>query len=539
MVALYTIAPAQPADVTVAFGPLSRPDRFHTWTRRAQGDRRPLSIFVYGMLPQTSYRMQATLRYADGTVVQDIGHTFTTGPLPARFRSWRLVPHPVPGRTVEPGLDLFDSSTGLLSQAVLATNDGRILWTFEMPDRLSHTMVMRLYWFNALRARIAGWFGWHLYRGPIHDRLGALAQRDAATPAMRALLKPSEMEFLYPIRALPDGNFLLLYGLSSQLLLDGPPPPETFSVLREINPAGQTVRQITIAQLNRRLRAAGYANMHLQTFHHDVAVLPDGHWIVIANQFRPGSDPGPGQTDVFGDDLIDLDPRLNPVWVWSSFQHLDINRHPYWFPDWTHANAVLYSASDGDLLLSLRHQNWIVKIDYRNGRGSGRVLWRLGPGGDFKLVGGHGPQDWQYAQHEPSFLGPATSSAFDLTMMDNGNRRILANGAPCTTGGAHPTCYTTVPVFQVNQKNMTVRVIARRIFPPSMFSAWGGGSVPLPNGNLLVTLSSEGPQHTDSEIFQLSGPPGLDTVWKMDIPGTNVYRTQWLPSPYPGVRWQP
>ena len=81
------------------------------------------------------------------------------------------------------------------------------------------------------------------------------------------------------------------------------------------------------------------------------------------------------------------------------------------FPDWTHSNAVLYSASDGDLVLSMRHQNWILKIDYNNGQGAGDIVWHLGEGGDFTLQNGNDPVDWFYAQHKPSFVTPNTFAA--------------------------------------------------------------------------------------------------------------------------------
>ena len=41
--------------------------------------------------------------------------------------------------------------------------------------------------------------------------------------------------------------------------------------------------------------------------------------------------------------------------------------------------------ADGNLLYSARHQDWLIKIDYANGAGSGRVIWRLGKDGDFTM----------------------------------------------------------------------------------------------------------------------------------------------------------
>jgi len=93
------------------------------------------------------------------------------------------------------------------------------------------------------------------------------------------------------------------------------------------------------------------------------------------------------------------------VWTWDAFDHLDPHRtallnetcrYPagvacaafYLSPvakDWLHGNS-LQLTPDGNILYSIRHQDWVVKIDYENGRGSGNILWRLGNQGDFQIV---------------------------------------------------------------------------------------------------------------------------------------------------------
>jgi arylsulfate sulfotransferase len=137
--------------------------------------------------------------------------------------------------------------------------------------------------------------------------------------------------------------------------------------VREFDLAGNTVKQITMAQLNAALAAANY-NFTLLLFSHDINVLPNGHWLVLANTFKSVALTGQTTpTQVLGDVIVDLDTNLKPVWVWNEFDHLDVNRHPWMFPDWTHTNAVIYSPDDGNLIVSMRHQNWIVKVDYYNG----------------------------------------------------------------------------------------------------------------------------------------------------------------------------
>jgi len=76
--------------------------------------------------------------------------------------------------------------------------------------------------------------------------------------------------------------------------------------------------------------------------------------------------------------------------------------------------------SDGSLLVSLRNQDWIVKIDYGNNSGTGNVVWRLGLQGDFSVVS-NDPLPWFSHQHDIEFDG----TTFEL--YDNGNTRITQN----------------------------------------------------------------------------------------------------------------
>jgi len=190
--------------------------------------------------------------------------------------------------------------------------------------------------------------------------------------------------------------------------LSGPLPAGTINELREVDLAGDTVREISINDLNSELAAASCAecNVTLDTFHHDVEPLPNGHWLSLANTTTvlsststPPLTNGPATT-VLGDVIVDLDQNMQPVWTWNEFNHLDPNRQPLNFPEWTHTNAIIYSKGDGNILVSIRNQNWIVKVNYANGAGNGSISWHLGEGGDF-IEGGTDPTDWEYAQHGP------------------------------------------------------------------------------------------------------------------------------------------
>ena len=268
-------------------------------------------------------------------------------------------------------------------------------------------------------------------------------------------------------------------------------------------------------------------------------MLPNGHWIVIANtiQSETGLTGEPSPMNVVGDVIIDLNTDLKPVWVWNEFGHLDLNRHPMQFPDWTHTNAVLYSPSDGNLVVSIRHQNWIIKINYDNGQGNGDILWKLGYQGDFTLQSGSSPTDWFYAQHDPSFIGASSAGNFDITMMDNGDDRIDASGNVC--GSSSFPCYTTVPIFNVNTSNMTATLLFQYRVPTADYNEWGGNAEELANRDLEFDLCAEltasgAYASTIEEITPTSTP---QTVWIMQETGDNLYRAKRIPSLYPGVQW--
>jgi len=247
-----------------------------------------------------------------------------------------------------------------------------------------------------------------------------------------------------------------------------------------------------------------------------------------------------GTTSVQGDVLVDVDQNLNPDWVWDAFDHLDVHRHPMNFPDWTHSNDMLYSADDHNLLLSIRHQNWIIKIDFDDGEGSGNVLWRLGYQGDFKLLDSNGepdnnPADWFYAQHGMYYFTPNTTGIFKLGLMDNGNDRTFSTGQvickPGVAGSAQ--CYSTVPVLELNEDDMTATMLLHYRPPASFYNYFGGNVALLKNGDIEADFCGA----ASGSIVQELNPSGSGVVWQGTTAGANQFRVDRLPSLYPGVQW--
>jgi arylsulfate sulfotransferase len=464
-VALYSISPGAPGNVSVQFG-LDTNYGLTTWTQPApQGDG-PVILFVAGMKANSSYHLRGVVQFSDGTQFLDADQTFTTGSL-SSAQMPTITATTTAGMTPQSGVELLDLltfSTTSSSPLVVTDLSGNVLWSYN-----------------------------------------------------------SGLFLANPFKLLPNGHFLINYSTGD---VDG-----GNSVLQEVDLAGTLIWQMKAADLNAALAAATCAGCNITVVgtHHDFVLLPNGHLILIASTQQNISG-----TTVTGDVVIDLDPSHHPVWLWNEFDHLDVNRQPMGFPDWTHTNAVIYSADDGNLIISIRHQNWLVKVDYANGMGKGDILWKLGYQGDFTLMGGTDPTDWFYAQHGPSFVTKNTTGKFSLALFDNGNDRVFAPGVTCGTGG-EPTClYSTVPILQIDETARTATLVFNPMAPT--YSIFGGNAGVLKNGNVEYCEAAGGPG-VAADLYEVTQDGSAQTVWQMQITGQYAYRGQRIPSLYPGVEW--
>ena len=321
-----------------------------------------------------------------------------------------------------------------------------------------------------------------------------------------------------PIQPLPNGDLIIQSATGSGIS----PCSDCgqFNTVSEIDVSGKLIWQLTKQQLQDELTAAGY-NITLGQMSHDALGLPNGHVIVLSSDLKTVS----GQGDQLeGSVLIDLDQDHKPVWVWDTFDHLDTNRHPYFkLPDWIHGNAVTYSKDDGNLIFSARAQSWIIKIDYENGTGSGAIHWKLGYQGDFTLTNG-GTADWFYGQHAPIFLTPNTTGVFQLGMFDNGNSRVMdPGGAKCGDSG-QPACYSTVPIFEIDEANRTAKVVWRDKL--EFFSSAVGNMQVLDNGD--VWFDAGRVSDNQAIILEVTMEANPQTVLEMQV-NHIVYRAIHVP----------
>jgi arylsulfate sulfotransferase len=464
LVALYSVPPSAAGSVFVQFAVAGDHPAWRNTDTRAVEPGKSTNFFVAGMLPNTTYEMRHV--FSDGTGSAPV--LFTTGGLPAglTFPAF-TVPQP-PGPDGDAALDM------VFHQRIQATP--------STPPLIATDLVGRVTWYYDL------------------------------TGAGFSLTKAGQ--------SLVPGGTLLLNGTDAYT-----PNPAAPNVLREIDLAGNPVRETSLAAINAQLAAMGYEPVH--AFHHDVQRLPDGSTVALAYTERTIDSNGT-PTNYVGEMVLVLDADFQVKWAWDAFDHLDVHRGPILgevtqpgspeptgavplLPavDWLHVNAVALSPSDGDLIVSLRHQDWVIKIDYRNGAGDGHVVWRLGAGGDFTLNSAD-PTAWFSHQHNAHYIDDHT-----LILFDNGNTRQATD----------PTAHSRGQVWTLDEATMTATPVLNADLGGYSFRL--GSAQRLPNGNYSFLSGSLG-----------SVPPPLQFGQTIEVrpDGTPVYVLQFASPEYRSYR---
>jgi arylsulfate sulfotransferase len=493
LVARYAITLVKGARVTVEFGPTTAYGR-STAPVPAPAGGGPVSFLIAGMTPSTTYHMRARVQLPDGKWLTGPDQTFPAGALPG-IALPTLCAITSFGQTPAPGVELINviDPRGI---SVVSDVEGNIIWYYD-------------------NAADSSWKG-----------------------------------YAFPIKPLKNGN--MLASITNLYSADVPQTTPYNSVLREIDLVGNPVRELYLADLNAALQAMG-SDVQALCYSHDVLPLWNGHTILLVQQQKTvqlTAPPGPGQFTILGDALVDLDENFNPVWTWSAFDWLDVNRHPMGFTaeqgyDWTHCNCVQV-APDGNLVLSSRHQNWVMKLDYQGGAGIGSILWKLGYQGDFTLVGSAtADTDWFFAQHFPNLLSATGKQITSLSVFDNGNDRCYATPAGCdATSPPPPPAFSRGAIFRIDETAMTAQLAWQ--YPLNEYSWWGGNVMQLFNGNIEICASEPVPigqpiprQDAPSQVVELAN--GLSEpviVWQMTVAQGGTYRSYRIGSLYPGVIWK-
>jgi hypothetical protein len=476
-----------------------------------------MNVYAAGMLPSTAYSINYQTVTGAKTTVGPTPVTFTTGPLPTSitFPTFKVIT-PAGSQTDQSDQTVLHSFLAFDGSAPffpIATNrGGSIIWYAVTPNATSSPLLTR---------------------------------------------------------PMTGGNMLVLES--------GPVwNPSTTAggqILREIDLAGNTVQQTNIGVLQQEMLALGATDFGpcgavpvpapvgaacMGTMHHEAVQLPNGYTAVnvdIEKIFAPGTQ---GNTtglnvDIIGDGVLILNQNLQVVWYFETFQHdsgapqLDINRPavlhetcsqdqsgcPSLFlagktgvttvaNDWLHQNCIYYNPTDGSLWVSSRNQDWIYKVDYNNGTGTGNILWRMGNEGDFTFNNiNNDPWPWFSHQHNPGLANAATG---ELTVYDNGNTRVSPPPLGVGTGDSRGMSLT------VNETNMTVTPLLSQSL--GYYSSALGSAQVLSNNSyfFLSGVVYPGGYSHSQEILPTAGTVDGTSIW--DLESGTAYRGWLLPSLY-------
>ncbi len=168
---------------------------------------------------------------------------------------------------------------------------------------------------------------------------------------------------------------------------------------------------------------------------------------------------------------------------------------------------------------SSRHQDWVFKIDYENGQGSGKILWRLGKDGDFQYLSSD-PYPWFSHQHDASVDANGL-----FTVFDNGNTRAATD----------PTAHSRGQAIQLDQTKLTATLVVNADL--GQYSIALGSAQKLPDGNYHYHLGDIVANGTAQAV---EVAPGGQILYNMQF-GEIMYRSfrvQDLYTPPDVASWQ-
>ncbi|MGA8043882.1 MAG: aryl-sulfate sulfotransferase, partial [Terracidiphilus sp.] len=228
LVAVYTTYLPAPGKVSVEFGTTTNYG-LNTWQQPSPGTTGgQVTLEVAGMRGNTTYHLRGQIVLNNGATYNDADFTCSTGTPPATSPIQITTPS---GGTPQAGIEIWNTLFPHNYAEALATDlQGNVIWTYT-------------------------------YQG-------------------------SQADLLQGIQLLPNGHFLTLISYLSSNETAGA-QPGVINEIREIDLLGNTIRSLSMTQLNQKLAASslrdGKGNVYqLGSFHHNVLALPSGHWILLA-----------------------------------------------------------------------------------------------------------------------------------------------------------------------------------------------------------------------------------------------------------------
>jgi Arylsulfotransferase (ASST) len=222
----------------------------------------------------------------------------------------------------------------------------------------------------------------------------------------------------------------------------------------------------------------------IPTDRHEMQLLPNGDYVVVAYSPRDGVDltpyGGPANATVLDAVVKEVTPERKLAWSWRSSDHIDLSETDRWYGqqvldqpvklldgrmayDIVHINAVEPHGRQG-FLVSLRHTDAVYDID----KASGDVLWKLG--------GTQTPRSLAMIGDDVADLG----GQHDVRVLPDGSITLHDNG---TGRGRGPRALR----FRVDRDAMTATLVEQVSDPDAGESPCCGSARKLPGGHWVVS----------------------------------------------------
>jgi arylsulfate sulfotransferase len=326
----------------------------------------------------------------------------------------------------------------------------------------------------------------------------------------------------------------------------------------ELNMLAQTVRTWTVP--------AGYnIDMHdgVPTDHGTILYLSDASR-VVTNFPTSSTDPNASlvTTNVDYQRVVEISATNSALLnTWNlidllqptRIDYLTFNSYTYvpalgW--DCEHANAVIEDPRDDSLIVSMRHQDAVVKFS----RATRQLKWILGPHANWSsrfqpylLTPVGTPFEWNYAQHRPQITPQGT-----LLLYDNGDFRASPFAPPLPDASN----YSRAVEYSINEQTMEVtqvwdygRTNAQRLYTDKVGNAdWlpltgnvliGFGSVEYVNGMPPSAYAPNATMVRIQEVTHEASPQVIFDLAAFDYGNTNasylgatIYRAHRVPDLY-------
>ena len=291
-------------------------------------------------------------------------------------------------------------------------------------------------------------------------------------------------------------------------------------------------------------------------FHHEIFEMQSGNLLALSVEFRRFFDYPSSSTNPFaptetatlaGDVIVEFSPDGTIVNQWPLFDMLDPFRINYSSllglydglfetifgvqletRDWTHGNGVIHDPSDDSIIVSLRHQDAVIKFS----RQTGELIWILGPHekwnmeefGQYLLT----PQSdeeffFQYHQHAPDITDEGT-----YIIYDNGNNRA----SPFDPTLPDSQNFSRAVEYKINELTKEVEIVWEygQFEDETLYTFFIGDADYQPEtGNVLITFGGMQP----ARLIEVTRTTPAQKVFDLTLFENFTYRSERLPSLYP------